>query len=380
MHVFLPAAAASSPADDWELPDECLMSLPDFSGNLTAIGIPAACSAGTAADTSADTSAAAVPAYAASLNAAQREAVLAPLDYPLQIVAGAGSGKTSVLTARIQHVLSSGVLPARVLAVTFTKAAAEEMRDRLQRAVGPKAAKEVTILTFHALSLALCRSYADHAGRPRDFKVWTTRQQTNAVRKALAELRVASAAAAAQQQNEAELAAPAPAPGAHDDEAAAAATKVSTTKSPADPARLLTSIMYAKARGQAAADVADSQLRSVYERYAALLLEANAFDMLDFLLVATAALVGSAEVMAARLKLTRRLVHSGWHRCAAHSASGASARALRWCSLQTCSLTARATSTLTAAGARRRAPQAHARACRVWRGLEPGISFVLPPA
>ena len=285
-------------AEGWEVSDEALLSMPEFAGNGTSVAPSAA----------AGTSGAAVPHYVASLNAAQRDAVLAPIDQPLQILAGAGSGKTSVLTARIQHMLASGIPASRVLALTFTKAAAEEMRERLQRAVGPTAEK-VTISTFHALSLALCRSYADAAGRPRDFKVWTTRQQINAVRKALAELRVATAAEARPQLPQqpllpVSLAAHAPAPVAPDDEAAAAATTVAAAaKSSADPSRLLSSIMHAKARGQA---VADGQLRTVYERYTSLMFQANAFDMLDFLLVATAALRGSAE---ARAAVHRRHTH-----------------------------------------------------------------------
>jgi DNA helicase-2/ATP-dependent DNA helicase PcrA len=285
-------------AEAWELSDEALLSMPEFAGNGTSVAPSAA----------AGTSGAAVPHYVASLNAAQRDAVLAPIDQPLQILAGAGSGKTSVLTARIQHMLASGIPASRVLALTFTKAAAEEMRERLQRAVGPTAEK-VTISTFHALSLALCRSYADAAGRPRDFKVWTTRQQINAVRKALAELRVATAAEARPQLPQQPLlpvsmAAQAPAPVAPDDEAAAGVTTAAAAaKSSADPSRLLTSIMHAKARGQA---VADGQLRTVYERYTSLMLQANAFDMLDFLLVATAALRGSAE---ARAAVHRRHTH-----------------------------------------------------------------------
>ena len=88
----------------------------------------------------ATTTAAATKPSAATLNAAQRSAVVSSLDAPLAVVAGAGSGKTSVLTKRIQHALASGVKPTKLLALTFTKAAAEEMRGRLVTAVGQKTA------------------------------------------------------------------------------------------------------------------------------------------------------------------------------------------------------------------------------------------------
>ena len=93
--------------------------------------------------------------HAAGLNPAQRSAVLADLERPLAVVAGAGSGKTSVLTKRVQHMLAHGVAPHHILALTFTKAAAEEMRSRLTAAVG-KVAKRTQISTFHSLSLSLC--------------------------------------------------------------------------------------------------------------------------------------------------------------------------------------------------------------------------------
>ena len=105
------------------------------------------------------------PAYALGLNALQRRAVLAPLNRPLEVIAPPGSGKTAVLTRRIEHVLVNNVPPQNVLAVTFTKAAADEMRCRLEKAVGKSVAKRVNISTFHALSLALCRSYSDSAAR-----------------------------------------------------------------------------------------------------------------------------------------------------------------------------------------------------------------------
>src|SRR3954447_1130536 len=88
-------------------------------------------------------------AYLADLNPAQREAVL-HTEGPLLIVAGAGSGKTRVLTHRVGHLITAcGVKPNEILAITFTNKAAEEMRTRLMALLGPQA-RAIWILTFHA--------------------------------------------------------------------------------------------------------------------------------------------------------------------------------------------------------------------------------------
>src|SRR5919204_4475378 len=87
--------------------------------------------------------------YLADLNEAQREAVLAT-EGPLLVIAGAGSGKTRVLTYRVAHLIRScGVKPNEVLAITFTNRAAAEMRHRLEHLLGPTA-RAIWILTFHS--------------------------------------------------------------------------------------------------------------------------------------------------------------------------------------------------------------------------------------
>ena len=137
-----------------------------------------------------------IPAYARDLNPQQQQAVLAPTNEPLLVLAAAGSGKTSVIVRRVQHILAGGARPSSVLAITFTKAAAEEMQQRLGVALG-RAAGKVTVSTFHALSLQICREHADLVGYGKDFVVRTPKQQRKIVQEALREMRNRQAASGA---------------------------------------------------------------------------------------------------------------------------------------------------------------------------------------
>ena len=103
------------------------------------------------------------PAHPSSLNPQQHEAVT-HRGGPLLVLAGAGSGKTRVITERIRHLISDGVDPARILALTFTNKAAGEMRERLVPLVGPDASAAMTVGTFHGLGLRLVQEEAERLG------------------------------------------------------------------------------------------------------------------------------------------------------------------------------------------------------------------------
>ena len=97
---------------------------------------------------------------------------------PLLVVAGAGSGKTRVLTHRIAHLIHEGVHPSRILAITFTNKAADEMRQRVAALVGP-VARTMWVSTFHSACVRILRANADRLGYPRQFSIY---DQADAVR------------------------------------------------------------------------------------------------------------------------------------------------------------------------------------------------------
>src|SRR5437773_10543843 len=125
--------------------------------------------------------------YLADLNEAQREAVLAT-EGPLLVIAGAGSGKTRVLTYRVAHLLNAcAVKPNEILAITFTNKAAGEMRERLEDLLGP-VARAIWILTFHAACGRILRREAPRLGYRSNFTIYDQADQIRLVKQCLEEL------------------------------------------------------------------------------------------------------------------------------------------------------------------------------------------------
>src|SRR3954469_4210630 len=125
------------------------------------------------------------------LNPEQREAAL-HLDGPLLILAGAGSGKTRVITYRIAYIIGDGhAEPGQVLEVTFTNKAAQEMRERVTTLIGADA-NSVWLSTFHALCARLLRREAPKIGLSRDFVIYDSSDQVAVVKQALRELNISA--------------------------------------------------------------------------------------------------------------------------------------------------------------------------------------------
>jgi len=125
--------------------------------------------------------------YLEDLNPAQREAVLTT-EGPLLVIAGAGSGKTRVLTRRIAHLLAAvGAKPPEILAITFTNKAAAEMRERVEDLVGPPA-RACWVMTFHAACGRILRREAARLGYRTNFTIYDQADQLRLVKHCLEEL------------------------------------------------------------------------------------------------------------------------------------------------------------------------------------------------
>jgi DNA helicase-2/ATP-dependent DNA helicase PcrA len=119
--------------------------------------------------------------YLDELNEPQREAVTAT-DGPSLVIAGAGSGKTRVLTYRIAHLLKSGVHPGKILALTFTNKAAREMKDRISAIVGQNTAKYLWMGTFHSIFARILRVESANTGYPSDFTIYDSADSKSLLR------------------------------------------------------------------------------------------------------------------------------------------------------------------------------------------------------
>ena len=185
------------------------------------------------------------------LNTEQREAVL-HRDGPLLILAGAGSGKTRVITCRIAHLIGEGhASPDEVLAVTFTNKAAQEMRERVESLIGADCGG-AWLSTFHSLCARLLRREAPKIGLSRDFVIYDSSDQVAAVKQIERELGI-------------------------DDKLVpprAALSRISQAKNRLEGPETL--------RGKW--NLRDEQIAKIYERYLSVLRDANALDFDDLLL------------------------------------------------------------------------------------------------
>src|SRR5215831_15778256 len=125
--------------------------------------------------------------YLRGLNDRQREAVLHK-DGPIMIVAGAGSGKTKVLTTRIAHLLAQGVSAFNILALTFTNKAAKEMKERVEKILGNNEARNLYIGTFHSVFARILRIEAVRLGYPNNFTIYDTDDAKAVVKTVIHEL------------------------------------------------------------------------------------------------------------------------------------------------------------------------------------------------
>ncbi len=120
------------------------------------------------------------------LNKPQQQAVKTT-EGPVMVIAGAGSGKTRVLTYRVAYLLSKGVPPFRILALTFTNKAAREMRERIATLVDPSSAKGLWMGTFHSIFARILRAEADKLNYPSQFTIYDTDDSKRVIRKIVKE-------------------------------------------------------------------------------------------------------------------------------------------------------------------------------------------------
>ena len=120
----------------------------------------------------------------AGLNPAQREAAVTRAG-PLLVLAGAGTGKTRVITVRMAELIRHGVAPDRILSVTFTNKAASEMLERTLALLGRKPKRRPFISTFHSLCVNVLRTEIEALGYPRNFTIYARGDQESAARAAL---------------------------------------------------------------------------------------------------------------------------------------------------------------------------------------------------
>src|ERR1044071_5619002 len=128
-----------------------------------------------------------------SLNPQQRQAV-ETIKGPVLILAGAGTGKTRVITYRIAHMIERGIAPSHILAVTFTNKAAREMKERVMKLIPRRRSTDgekpetPTISTFHSLGVRILRQHIEKLGYKKNFVIYDETEQLGAVKKILSHL------------------------------------------------------------------------------------------------------------------------------------------------------------------------------------------------
>ena len=127
--------------------------------------------------------------YENELNGSQRDAVLY-IDGDCMVIAGAGSGKTRVLTYRIAHLLEMGIEPWSVLALTFTNKAAEEMKRRIAEKVGENRARYLWMGTFHSIFSKILRTEAEFIGYTSDFTIYDQSDSQNLIKSIMREMQL----------------------------------------------------------------------------------------------------------------------------------------------------------------------------------------------
>jgi len=125
--------------------------------------------------------------YLEELNEAQRQAV-ENINGASLIIAGAGSGKTRVLTYRITHLLKNGIRPGSILALTFTNKAAREMKDRIAKMVGPNTARYLWMGTFHSIFARILRTESEILGYPSNYTIYDSADSKSLIKTIIKDL------------------------------------------------------------------------------------------------------------------------------------------------------------------------------------------------
>jgi len=125
--------------------------------------------------------------YLDSLNTAQKDAVV-NTEGPSMVIAGAGSGKTRVLTFRIAHLINKGVDPFQILALTFTNKAAKEMKERIASIIGSSEARNIWMGTFHSIFARILRVESEKLNYPSNFSIYDTQDSRNLLKSIVKEM------------------------------------------------------------------------------------------------------------------------------------------------------------------------------------------------